>query len=191
MGLHRAGFEVIGIDLDEWMLKDYPLKHFRADVFSDFVWALLPVVDFIWSSPPCQRYSKLTRKVDQAKYVDLVDSTRQLLNQSGKPYVIENVTQAPIRQDLVLCGQMFGLPSIRHRAFEVSGFKVSQPEHPKHAKLPSSKYYCAGHLGNVKTYSEALGIDWMTNRDRLAEAIPPAYSEYIGRSFLEGGRNES
>jgi DNA (cytosine-5)-methyltransferase 1 len=132
-------------------------------------------------------------------YPDLIAPTRELLELTGVPYVIENVDGAPLASasdlfgahGLMLCGQMFGLPLYRHRLFETS-FRVSQPHHPPHL-VPASK---AGHWrpgtfisvsGNCSPIAEArraMGIDW-TNRDELAEAIPPAYTELIGHQLMQ------
>jgi hypothetical protein len=123
-----------------------------------------------------------------------------MLNGSGRPYVIENVPLAPIRKDLLLCGTMFGLMTIRHRHFEISGFRAEQPRHPNHSQFEPYQCVCGANSGtppskgrerlkrlgatwNKADWENAMDIDWMT-RKQLAEAIPPAYAEYIGREFL-------
>ena len=108
------------------------------------------------------------------------------------PFIIENVPGAPIRQDVLLCGEMFGLSVHRHRYFETEGFLVMQPPHSRH-RLRGARHnshveagftrIVAGHFADMASASEAMGIDWMT-RDELAEAIPPAYTEHIGRQLL-------
>ena len=123
-------------------------------------------------------------------YPDLIGATRSLAQLTGLPYVIENVSGAPIRPDVMLCGHMFGLRLYRHRLFEASVF-LWQPSHPRHRTRASR----AGHWepgtiisvsGNCAPIAEArvaMGIDW-TNRDELGEAIPPAYTEFVGRQLL-------
>ena len=125
MGLHRAGFNVVGVDIDPQ--PRYPFEFYQADA----VTFPLDGFDFIWASPPCQRFCALATREDLSGYPDLVDPIRQRLTAAGVPWCIENVVGAPIRKDLILCGAMFGLRSYRHRHFELN-FGVPQPDHPKH-----------------------------------------------------------
>ena len=120
---------------------------------------------------------------------------RDLLQASGRPYVIENVPGAPLHHTITLCGAAFGLRVYRHRLFE-SNILLFQPEHPKHVARTSygrtpkngEFYTVAGHFSGLEGAKVAMGIDWM-NRDELAQAIPPAYTEYIGRQLLAALRN--
>jgi DNA (cytosine-5)-methyltransferase 1 len=116
MGLHRAGFEVHGVDLAPQ--PHYPFTFHRGDAME---W-LLDGYDFIWASPPCQAYSASTLALRRAgkEYVDLLAPVRTRLRACGTPYVIENVVGAPMRGHTVLCGTMFGLRLLRHRLFETS-----------------------------------------------------------------------
>lgn len=196
VGLWRSGFDVEGVDINP--MPRYPFACFHMDAMA-FPLRFGPYpgkagYDLVWASPPCQRYSRLRTRVDLSHYADLIEPVRQKLIASNIPYVIENVPDAPIRKDLVLCGAMFGLRSYRHRHFECS-FPINQPAHPKHVirvnrRGENRKAHWAngGFLtiaGDVGTYCgpEAMGIDWMSG-DEMSEAIPPAYSEYIGRAFL-------
>jgi DNA (cytosine-5)-methyltransferase 1 len=130
--------------------------------------------------------------------------TKELLLDSGIPFVIENVAGSPIRKDLMLCGEMFGLRVIRHRYFEIHGFEVGQIAHPKHRGLVRDGFYVtiAGNGGNdpyhnymtlrdmefgsqLACWQHAMGIDWISSRKTLREAVPPAYSEYIMNQFKE------
>jgi DNA (cytosine-5)-methyltransferase 1 len=123
----------------------------------------------------------------------MLDATREAFASTGKPWVLENVPGAPMRKDLVLCGGMFGLRTYRHRWFE-SNVPLAAPEHPKHVIRASSKgrrnNWDAGlHAtvtGDIGTYvgREAMQIDWMIG-DELSQAIPPPYTEYIGRQLIE------
>jgi DNA (cytosine-5)-methyltransferase 1 len=124
------------------------------------------------------------------EYPDLIAATRNLLELTGLPYVMENVPGSPLRPDLVLCGHMFGLELYRHRVFETNWF-AWQPEHVAHT-LPASRaghwtpgtvMSVSGHVSPIAVAREAMGIDWM-NRAELAESIPPAYTEHIGRQLL-------
>lgn len=190
MGYHRAGFEVVGVDIAPQ--PNYPFEFVQADALH-YLAQHWQEFDAVHASPPCQRYSAMAacRPGLAETYPDLVPPTRALLELTGLPYVIENVPRAPLRPDLMLCGQMVGLPLYRHRIFE-SNVHLWQPEHPKHV-IPASK---AGHWkpgtimsisGNVSPMAHAraaMGIDW-TTRAELAESIPPAYSELIGGQLLE------
>ncbi|MFM9943420.1 MAG: DNA cytosine methyltransferase [Hyphomicrobiaceae bacterium] len=188
-GLRRAGFDVVGVDIDPQ--PRYPFEFHNADAMT----FPLDGFDFIWASPPCQQFSALATREDLSGYPDLVDPIRQRLLLSGVPWVIENVPGAPLRKDLMLCGGMFGLRSYRHRHFECS-FPIRQPEHPKHLVRVNRRgenrreHWANGGFititGDVGVYCgpEAMGIDWMSGNE-LSEAIPPAYAEYIGRAALE------
>lgn len=192
MGLHRAwpDAEIYGVDIEDQ--PRYPFRFYRADVWE---WAVFEWrdFDFIWASPPCQRFTCLKSVFDSTKYPDYIEPVRAKLAATGKPTVIENVVGAPLRRDLMLCAAPFGLRSYRHRIFECS-FPVAQPDHPKHTvAVNRRKKNRRGHwdaggfvtvVGDIGSYVglEAMGIDWMTGNE-LSQAIPPAYSEYIARQF--------
>ncbi len=190
MGYHRAGFDVIGIDIEPQ--PNYPFEFIQGDALD---------VNFarhfaaIHASPPCQAFSLASLyhgKNNQDKHPDLVDATRSLLESSGLPWVVENVTGSPLRPDLVLCGEMFGLRVHRHRVFE-SNVLLMRPQHQPH-KLKGAQHNChiedghtrivAGNYADHADASDAMGIDWMT-RKGLSQAIPPAYTEYIGTQLLQ------
>lgn len=190
MGYHRAGFtEIVGIDIKPQ--PRYPFTFIQAD-------ALQPPVDLkhfdlIHASPPCQAYTPLQAVNPGKSWPDLLDATRELLIKSGRPYVIENVMSAPLRGDIVLCGEMFGLRTYRHRRFELSHL-VFRPEHPRHTRKTSTKKrrkcFEAGMnisvTGDVGKWigPQVMGIDWM-NGNELSQAIPPAYTEWIGKRIME------
>jgi len=198
VGLNRAGFEVIGYD--KFIQPEYPFEFIQSDITKmksihfDF--------DFVWASPPCQRFSEGGNKESRLKYPNLIEKTRKMLLKTGKPFVIENVRNAPIRHDLMLCGEMFGLRVLKHRYFEIHGFKVRQLNHPRHlGRVTDGSYMgvytggrcgCYGNnkkrdklkVGTIQQWQIAMGIKHVSNRKMLAEAIPPAYSEYIAREYL-------
>ena len=188
MGLHRAGFDVTGVDINRQ--PRYPFRFIQADALT----VDLAVYNFLWASPPCQKFCALNTREDLSRYPDLIEPVRAKLIASGLPWVIENVPGAPIRHDLMLCGGMFGLRSYRHRYFECS-FPIAQPDHPKHETRVNRRgenrrqHWAAGGFititGDVGTYCgpEAMGIDWMSGNE-MSEAIPPAYAEYIGRAAM-------
>ena len=195
MGLHKAGFDVIGVDIAEQ--PEYPFDFIQSDAtqyidFDDY--------DLIWASPPCQAYCYGSEKAKN-KHPKLIEVIRKLLLSINKPFIIENIPTAPIRKDLMLCGEMFGLKVIRHRIFEINGFFVKQPNHIKHKGTIADGFYygvytggkcgCWGNnekrkkvkVGSIKDWQTAMGINWITDKKMLAEAIPPAYSKYIGEQF--------
>lgn len=148
------------------------------------------LVDFsaISASPPCQRWSRMStsRPGLADTYPDFIGPVRELLTEAGKPYVIENVPGAPLKDPVTLCGMMFGRELYRHRGFETS-FPVTVPDHPEHV-LPASRaghwkpgtvMSVAGHIAPIAKAREIMGIGW-TTREELAEAVPPCYTEYIG-----------
>jgi DNA (cytosine-5)-methyltransferase 1 len=191
MGYHRAGFDVYGVDI--MPQPRYPFWFQRADALT----FPLDGFDFIHASPPCQAYSDLAHRTKRI-YPALIEPIRAHLLDSGLPFVIENVDGAPLNSPTVLCGQMFGLRLIRHRLFETSLF-VWQPEDPPHPLVYTTdkRKHHYGQLdemtapvsvnggGNcsVEAARDAMGIDWMTKAE-LNEAIPPAYTEYVGRQLL-------
>lgn len=190
-GYADAGFEVTGVDLVE--RPTYPFRFFRGDALA-FVREHGREFDAIHASPPCQAYSRAghLRKAQggTCSAADLLGPTRDALIATGLPFVIENVPGAPM-EGLTLCGSMFGLAVRRHRVFECSFF-VLQPfcDHPTQGR-PVGVYHRMAdevpHGGRTaRTLEEAqraMGIDWM-GWDELKEAIPPAYTRYIGEALL-------
>ena len=187
MGLHRAGFEVIGVDIKPQ--PHYPFEFHQADAMT----FPLDGFDAYWASPPCQEYSRTKSLHQHLSYPDLLGDVRTRLLEIDKPWIIENVVGAPFHHWIMLCGTMFGLRTYRHRRFETS-FMMFQPHHPKHKERVLNRGYnpdwqgffcvCGGGNAPVATMREAMGIDWMTRKE-LAQAVPPAYSEYLGRQMLE------
>lgn len=197
-GYHLAGFEVVGVDLVA--SKNYPFDFHQADALT----YPLDGFDFVHASPPCQGYSDL-RHLHQTpeyaeKYPRLIEAVRERLIASGLPYVIENVEGAPLINPVVLCGTMFPeLRVLRHRLFETS-FTVPRPAHIKRHPLVFTHDKRKAHYGkldqntsfvqvtgggncSIKNAREAMGIDWM-NKHELNEAIPPAYTKFIGEAWL-------
>lgn len=214
VGYQRAGFYVIGVDIEpqhgypgDEFLEMNALNLLHHMILNAGI-VLRPAL--IHASPPCQDGNTATmtnrRRGIADAHQQFVPETRALLDRIGIPYVIEQPTSSRaglIRRDLALCMDTFkgSLPPpwvIKHRTFELSGFTVPQPKHVKHAgRVRGWRHgecfegpYVAGYgKGGGKATAEelrhAMGIDWMTDRFDLCEAIPPAYSEYIGRAFLD------
>lgn len=193
MGYYRAGFDVVGVDIKPQ--PRYPFEFIQADAMT----FSLDGFDAIHASPPCQHYSAMTRVRGEAvvnSHPDLVGATRLRLIESGKSWVIENVVGAPLSNTLMLCGSMFPpLEVRRHRLFEgdVPVFTPSCNHSIKAvpvyghsgAGANSGRERKRGRTNGVADWKRAMGIDWMTGSE-LAEAIPPAYTEYIGRHLLNG-----
>lgn len=196
VGYHRAGFDVIGVDINPQ--PNYPFEFHKADAL-EFLRDNRTGFDAIHASPPCQASSALTKGTNQGRYhPQLIPGTRALLDSCDVPSVIENVQGSDLRRDLILCGEMFRLNVIRHRYFEIRGALVMQPQHIPHRGRVAGyrhgiKYagpYLAvygrgGDKGTVPERCEAMGIDWMTSLTELAEAIPPAYAQHIGWYLIE------
>jgi DNA (cytosine-5)-methyltransferase 1 len=185
MGLHRAGFDVTGIDIRPQ--PRYPFRFVRADALTPPV--RLQDFDFIWASPPCQAHSMgAVWRGTAGNHPMLIEPTRQMLKAFGVPWAMENVARAPMRADLTLRGELFGLKVCRERIFEISGFWLMQPPLPFRGSIKRGDFVTvAGHGGDgsnsLKVWRRAIGIDWMS-KEETAEAVPPAYSEYIGTAFL-------
>ena len=204
MGYHRTGFdEIVGVDINPQ--PRYPFEFVQADAL-EYVAEHGREFDAIHASPPCQGYS-IMRNLPWNKdreYPLLIEPTEELLNATGKPWVIENVMGAHLPAGW-LCGGMFGLPFYRHRAFESSWFWM-QPGHPKHPvngkqsaiQMNDPKRHTHSgtswpqHAGaNWQEAAAAMNIDWMSKAE-VTQAIPPAYTEYIGHELikiLEDGRD--
>lgn len=187
VGYYRAGFDVVGVDIKAQ--PRYPKELHRGDAL-EYLAKHGDDFDAIHASPPCQRYTN-ARKINGREHPDLIAEVRSLLQETGLPYVIENVPGAPLHDPAELCGAMFGLGTYRHRLFE-SNVPLDVPEHPEHvartAKMgrppkPGEFMHVVGNFSGVAAAKRAMGIDWMT-RDGLREAIPPAYTEYIGKQLL-------
>ena len=194
VGYHRAGFDVIGMDINPQ--PRYPYQFVQADVMRFGILGVVALngVSAIHASPPCQGYSAMSnsRPGIADEYPRLIEPVGELLQAIGLPYVIENVpgAKAHMHDPVTLCGQMFGLELYRHRLFE-SNVRIEQPEHPAHV-VPASKaghwkpgtvMSVAGHVSPIAKAREVMGIDWMT-RDELAESIPPAFAEHLGAQLL-------
>jgi DNA (cytosine-5)-methyltransferase 1 len=189
-GLQLAGFHVTGVDIaeqpnycgDDFLCDDATMLSWPADAF-----------DFIWASPPCQSFTAYRRKSPSkigASYPNLIPIIRQRLAEISCPTVIENVEGAPLESPVTLCGSMFGLDVRRHRLFECS-FPVLAPE-CRH-DLQRGDYPQATNRANrrktvevgvwripLETQKRAMGVDWSVTLEELSEAIPPAYSKFLG-----------
>jgi DNA (cytosine-5)-methyltransferase 1 len=198
VGYARAGFEVVGVDIKPQ--KHYPFEFHQGDALA-YVAAHGWEFDAIHASPPCQGYSKTMNFLwKQGKeHPMLIEQTRFWLEMLGLPYIIENVKGAPLRTQITLCGLMFGLRLLRDRIFE-SSILLMQPYHPPHhtVRIGINGYVQMSgsgdcHLSNGHhvpkdhrtraAWVNASGIDWMDKKE-LTQAIPPAYTEYLGRQLM-------
>jgi hypothetical protein len=196
MGYNRAGFEVVGVDIAP--AGAYPFEHHQGDAL-EFLKEHGREFDAIHASPPCQASTALTKGTNRGReYVQLIPETRALLAATGLPTVLENVQGSDLRRDLTLCGEMFGLSVLRHRYFEIENFTALAPEHIphrgrvrgwRHGTYYEGPYVAVygegGGKGSVSEWQAAMGIDWIEDRKALAEAIPPAYTEFIGNQLME------
>lgn len=191
-GYQRAGFHVTGVDID-------PQPRYCGDAFVradalEYVARHGHEFDAISASPPCQGYSRM-RHVTGRAYPLMIEDVRKALRATGKPYIIENVEDAPLIDYILLCGTMFGLKTFRHRKFETSFFMMAPPHitHTLFGKAsgqgrpttPERQYITVtGNFSGIAVGKKAMGIDWMSKHE-LTQAIPPAYTEYIGRHLME------
>lgn len=171
-GYHRAGFDVFGVDIN--YQPNYPFDFHQGDAMT----FPLGGFDAIHASPPCQHYANVTKwRGNPALHPDLLVPTVDRLKGSGVPWVVENVPDSPMAPDFILCGSMFGLAVRRHRWFLTSwgGFELVQG--CRHRDLLPFM-----HKGE-RAYADAMGCPWMTAKEGR-QAIPPAYTEWIGRRLL-------
>lgn len=192
-GYHQAGFHIVGIDLVNQ--PRYPHQFHQGEALA-YLEAHGHEFDAIHASPPCQAYSR-TANVGLPEYPKMIEPLRGMLEQLDAPWVIENVPGAPLHNPIMLCGQFFGLGTYRHRLFETSGFEIREPVHRRHtrplalmgrAPRPGEMMHVVGNYIGAAQAREAMGIDWM-RRAEMAEAIPPAYTRYIGERLADEVRS--
>lgn len=192
MGYHRAGFEVVGVDNKSQ--PHYPFEFHQADALEH----PLDGFDAYHASPPCQAYSKAVKHLSLPQPM-LIDTVRDIFKETGKPYIIENVVGAPIPEQptldgilgVLLCGTSFGLKVYRHRLFETNFLVPRLPcchrepaMNPYNADIGRKRMKEQGITKNLEGYwREHMGVGWM-DQDEGREAIPPAYTEFIGRQLL-------
>ena len=189
MGYYRADFDVVGVDIKPQ--PRYPFPFVQGDAL-EYCAAHGAEFDVIHASPPCQAYSLGASRWNN-EYVDLLGLTEETLLATGKPFVIENVDRAPFTlPTITLCGIQFGLNVIRHRRFG-SNILLFGMHHVASHPVRGEFVTCAGHGGNGSNskhvWAEAMAIDWMTKTE-LSQAIPPAYTEYIGTQLLQALNHE-
>jgi hypothetical protein len=177
-GFQEAGFRVLGVDRD-------PQPNYCGDDFLQMdALEFLGGTDFgrfsaIAASPPCQAHANVTKwRGDQANHPELIAPTRELLIESGLPYVIENVDKAPLRADFMLCGSMFDLPIRRHRYFETNwaDLHLTQPCQHRSTDL-------AFEHKQERAYADAMGCSWMTAKE-ARQAVPPAFTRWMGEALM-------
>lgn len=196
VGYQRAGFDIVGVDILD--RPNYPFEFRRGDAL-DLGLDYLRSFDLIHASPPCQNQAAITKGTNAHRrhlHDDLYPAVSTMLALTGVPYVIENPAAQP---DVILCGEMFGLGVLRHRRFELGGWYALAPGHPPHRGRVGgwrhgveytgpyvAVYGDGGGKGTIAQWQQAMGIDWTDDRRELAEALPPAYTQWIGEAFLGG-----
>lgn len=217
-GYRLAGFRVVGVDKKDCS-EGYAGDEFVQGDAVEFIKRHGRKFRLIHTGPPCQGQIAITQANRKRKgwtddHVNLIPSTRAALEETGRPYVIENGPSRHLRADLTMCGLTFGLQVFRHRSMELGGWSAPRPPHigplnhpghltigwrhgchrtiepsvcPKHAKWCRGTVYGVygegGGKPSVTDAQKALGIDWMHNIEDLNEAIPPAYTRYLGVAF--------
>jgi DNA (cytosine-5)-methyltransferase 1 len=185
MGYHRAGFkDIVGVDIEPQ--PRYPFEFVQGDAL-EYLEAHGAEFDLIHASPPCQAYSRATAwRGSREKHPNLIDIVRIALLSVDKPYVIENVQDARhlLINPLMLCGTHFGLRIRRHRYFEAPALGLVLTPVCRH----DATDYSHDHGGKQpeSVYRDAMQCEWMTVQD-AREAIPPAYTEWLGRRIIAAG----
>ncbi len=203
MGYKRAGFEVIGIDNEDHSKSFSYVGKFEQMDWADGLEKYAEEADFIHASPPCQGYSNLTswgrknnltpRKLSELNHERLIEPVRDALCQIGKPWIMENVVQAPLRDPVMLCCWTFNYEQYRHRIFESGGgLELTVPRHRPHQVLGRKtghrefgKFHSvAGHYDSSALAHEVMDIYWMRGME-LSESIPPYFTEFFGLQILK------
>ena len=180
MGYHRAGFEVVGVDIRPQ--PHYPFEFHQADALT----YSLEGFDVIHASPPCQKFTRMQHiHKNHVEHPDLIEPIRQRLINSGKPFIIENVIGAPLRIDLMLCGTMFDLRVPKHRIFESNIPMPLSPRTCNHQDV-YDPFHGGEQARNERVkFAQVVKIDWFMTRTEVREAIPPAYTEFIGKYLMQ------
>jgi DNA (cytosine-5)-methyltransferase 1 len=177
VGYARAGFEVVGVDLSPQ--PHYPFEFHQADAMT----FPLDGFDAVHGSPICQGHANVTAwRGVPAAYADLLTPTIARLSAQSLPWVVENVPEAPVRPDYLLCGTNFGLKVRRHRAFQVGGWSAAYELLPPCRCWRNKELLPFMHKGE-RAFADAMGCTWMS-KEEGRQAIPPAYTEHIGRQLL-------
>ena len=195
MGYWLAGFDVLGVDIAP--RPNYPFPFVQADAV-EYVRRQGHRFDLLHGSWPCQHRAAITKGTNrhlQDRYPDLLPEGRAAMLSAGRPYVIETTGCRP---DVVLCGTQFGLPILRHRTFEVEGWFPMALPHVKHrsrvrghrhGKHYDGEYVAiygkGGGKASVPEAQAALGIYWTDVHEELTEAIPPAYTQFLGEQAAQ------
>lgn len=198
VGYHRAGFDVTGVDIKPQ--PRYPFAFIQGDAL-EYLAKHGHEFDAIHASPPCQAYSAANNIHGRADHPDLIGVTREGLNAIGKPWIIENVERSPLLNPATVCGLALGLGVKRHRLFEspLLLFGTGCGDHSEDYVIvfgggARGRAHVSGMAkgGGLVIYrptiplaraKRAMGIDWMT-RDELSQAIPPAYTEFLGKQLI-------
>lgn len=212
MGYHNIGLNVVGVDIAKQ--PNYPFDFIQADALTllpklinnqsvkiyktrdraeqllgsaQFTNLSLNDISFIHASPPCQAYS-VANNVWGHSHPDIIAPLRELLIQTKKPYVIENVVPAPLLLPVVVCGLSLGLPVKRHRKFESNCAIKGTPECGIHygpwITIWGRAVRKAGTEIGFEAGKAAMGVTWCKNREELSQSIPPAYTEFIGKQLI-------
>lgn len=188
MGYHRAGFEVVGVDVSPQ--PRYPFEFHQCDALK-FLLEHWHQFDVFHASPPCQAHTN-AQKLRGNEHPDYICAVRAAFKLIGRPYVIENVPGAPLEYPVCLCGCMFpSLATYRPRLFEANWMIPAidcRPHKARTAKMGRPPrggefMHVVGNFSGVARARAAMGIDWMS-RDELREAIPPAYTEFLGTALM-------
>ncbi|MFF7290693.1 DNA cytosine methyltransferase [Streptomyces griseorubiginosus] len=199
MGWYLAGFDVTGVDKDPQ--PRYPFTFIQGDAV-EYILAHGHEYDLIAGSPPCQAHT-LCQRIQGREHPRLIGPTREAMQATGRPWIIENVPEAAaeLRDPITLCGASFGLHTYRHRLFEAGGgLTLAAPLHQPHLH-PTVKmgrplktredylregldrdgdwYHAVGNFSGVPYVARDMGVEWMS-RDGIRECIPPAYTRYLG-----------
>jgi DNA (cytosine-5)-methyltransferase 1 len=207
-GYAAAGWDLIGVDVDPQ--PRYPYRFIRGDAL-EVLADLAAEVDAVHASPPCQHYS-ITRHSHSREHPDLVGPTRDALEAAGLPWIMENVPGAPLRNYVELCGASFGLEAVdldgtplvlrRHRLFESSVMLWAPPpcacssyrrrgyavggvyDGGRRDRVEAREIRHGGYTPPPTVRAELLGVAGMTQYG-MSQAIPPAYTYWLGRELLD------
>jgi DNA (cytosine-5)-methyltransferase 1 len=199
-GYYLAGFDVVGVDKNPQ--PRYPFEFIQADAL-EYLQEHGHEYDAIHASPPCQLWAS-GHNPNRHTYPDLIAPTRELLEALGLPYIIENVPRAPLENPIMVCGAALGCTTSdmqlhRHRHFESNIALVGTDCGGKIRPItlsvtgtgtPTGSYRALGRAAKLQEFKDIMGMEW-ANRKELSEAIPPAYTEYLGKQLIQAVQKQA
>lgn len=137
--------------------------------------------DLVMLHPKCAKWSDMP-DVDPDEHENQIPRARELANELGDHYIIENKPRAPLKDPVTLSGKQFGLPIAYERAFETS-FPVRSPPREQSLGTECSPYFYADR--SKEWWKSVKGVIGDYPKQHIAKnALPAAFVHTLGRAWL-------